>query len=292
MLHPAPPESYTIFMAGCNFRCLHCQNWDIAHYPDTGASIEGLRDPVELAGEGARALSSLPGRLMGADRLFFSGGESTCSLPFVERVVSEARRLAPGIKVNFDTNGFATPESFERILALATSVTFDIRAVSDEVHRAMTGAPAAPVLRNAATMASHPGKLWEFRVLVVPDGNEEELERICTTIADLGPELPVAFLAFRPNFVLEEHHGASLQLMQRAVETARDCGLKNAEWHGHPDLPGRQAAPANQAYHSAGARMAGGYASRAGCITAPRSCGDCELQHECPVKNHRPRRRS
>ena len=30
-LHPAPPESYTIFMAGCNFRCLYCQNWDIAH---------------------------------------------------------------------------------------------------------------------------------------------------------------------------------------------------------------------------------------------------------------------
>ena len=24
-LHPAPPESYTVFMAGCNFKCLNCQ---------------------------------------------------------------------------------------------------------------------------------------------------------------------------------------------------------------------------------------------------------------------------
>jgi len=26
-LHPAPPSSYTIFMAGCNFKCLHCQKY-------------------------------------------------------------------------------------------------------------------------------------------------------------------------------------------------------------------------------------------------------------------------
>ena len=28
-LHPAPPESFTVFMAGCNFKCLNCQNWTI-----------------------------------------------------------------------------------------------------------------------------------------------------------------------------------------------------------------------------------------------------------------------
>ena len=38
-LHPAPPESYTIFMTGYNFRCLYCQNWAIAHYPDSGGMI-------------------------------------------------------------------------------------------------------------------------------------------------------------------------------------------------------------------------------------------------------------
>lgn len=33
-LHPAPPESYTVFLAGCNFKCLNCQNWIISQYPD------------------------------------------------------------------------------------------------------------------------------------------------------------------------------------------------------------------------------------------------------------------
>jgi uncharacterized Fe-S radical SAM superfamily protein PflX len=35
-LHPAPPESYTVFMAGCNYKCLNCQNWTIAQLPDNG----------------------------------------------------------------------------------------------------------------------------------------------------------------------------------------------------------------------------------------------------------------
>jgi len=46
MLHPAPPSSWTVFLAGCNFRCLYCDNWDIAHYPDTGTPIDGPRRPA------------------------------------------------------------------------------------------------------------------------------------------------------------------------------------------------------------------------------------------------------
>ncbi len=291
-LHPAPPESYTIFVAGCSFRCLHCQNWDIAHFPDSGATIEGRREPADLAQEGFRALRSPFGRLMGADRLFFSGGEATCSLPFVEEVVHEARRLDPRLKVNFDTNGFGTEESLARILDFATSVTFDLRAVNDEVHRGMTGAPAAPVLRNAVTMAAHAERLWEFRVLVVPGINEGEMEPLCRFIAELGRDLPVAFLAFRPNFVLEGHAGASTSLMQRAVAIARDCGLRRAQWHGRADLPGVVAAEPQPGYVSAGGQLAGGYAASIGCRTHPRDCGGCALCHECPIKRHRPRRRT
>ncbi|MBW2072877.1 MAG: 4Fe-4S cluster-binding domain-containing protein [Deltaproteobacteria bacterium] len=76
-LHPAPPESYTVFMAGCNFKCLNCQNWSIAHYPDNGCHQRGYENPKELAAECLSNLASSPARLMGADRIFFSGGEPT-----------------------------------------------------------------------------------------------------------------------------------------------------------------------------------------------------------------------
>jgi pyruvate formate lyase activating enzyme len=155
MLHPAPPASSTIFLAGCNFRCLNCQNWEIAHYPDTHEPVRGFVDPGSVAEEALAAIRSLRGRLIGADRIFFSGGSPDPSLPYLEEVVREARRRDGRVKVNYDTNGFATEESLERVLAVSTSITYDIKAYHDDVHRALTGAPVAPVLRNAAEIAEH-----------------------------------------------------------------------------------------------------------------------------------------
>jgi pyruvate-formate lyase-activating enzyme len=45
-LHPAPPESYTVFIAGCNFKCLNCQNWTISQYPDNESVQRGFVDPA------------------------------------------------------------------------------------------------------------------------------------------------------------------------------------------------------------------------------------------------------
>jgi len=92
-LHPAPPESYTVFMAGCNFKCLNCQNWTIAHFPDNASIIRGQVAAADLAAECALKLDSPAARLMGADRIFFSGGEPTIHLPYIEEVVKLARVL-------------------------------------------------------------------------------------------------------------------------------------------------------------------------------------------------------
>ena len=114
-LHPAPPESYTIFMAGCNYKCLNCQNWTISQYPDNEFIQRGYEDPKELAEECVDKLSSISAKLMGADRIFFSGGEPTIHLPYIEEVVEEARKIRPDTKVNFDTNGYMTEESLRRV---------------------------------------------------------------------------------------------------------------------------------------------------------------------------------
>ncbi len=291
-LHPAPPQSYTIFMAGCNFRCLYCQNWPIAHYPDSATGIEGWIEPQELAEQAEVALRSTVAQLIGADRLFFSGGSPTCSLPYVEEIVRCAREIDPDTKVNFDTNGFLTVRSMERVLDLATSITFDLRAWDDEVHREMTGAPVEPVLRNARIVAAHPDKLWEFRILLIPGINEDQVQPLAEFIAELDPYLPVSFLAFRPNFVLEDHPGASTQQMRKAVDTAQKAGLHNVDWAGHPGLPGQRREPANLALAAPGARQAAAYALAAGCRTHPRSCGDCSQQQNCPVKRYRASRRT
>jgi pyruvate formate lyase activating enzyme len=293
-LHPAPPESYTIFTAGCNFKCLNCQNWTISQYPDNNAPVEGYLDPAVLAEESVQNLLSSAGRRMGADRIFFSGGEPTIHLPYIERVVEEARKILPGCKVNFDTNGFMTEESLGRVLAFASSVTFDLKACFDDTHRAITGAPVAPVLRNAEIVArTAPDKLWEFRIVVIPQVNEEDIPPLCRFVARISADLPVCFLAFRPNFVLADHPGASAELMTRCLAQARDAGLNSVSWAGQTGIPGI-VGPVDEktagAYQKVGAALAAAYAATRGCRTHPRDCGACVAQSRCAVKRYGPGR--
>jgi pyruvate formate lyase activating enzyme len=293
-LHPAPPESYTVFMAGCNYKCLNCQNWTISQYPDNGFRQRGYEDPAELAMECINRLDSISGKMMGADRIFFSGGEPTVHLPYIETVVQEARGMRPETKVNFDTNGYMTEESLGRILDFTTSITYDLKAYHDEPHLALTGAFSRPVLRNAKFIGNQArDKLWEFRILVIPRINEEEIKPLTKFIAEIDPSLPVCFLAFRPNYALENHPGACRQLMEKCVGIARDSGLVNAYWSGHSDLPGKEIAVEpgmDKIYVSKGARFAGSYALRSGCITHPRGCAICPSNQACELKKYIPER--
>ncbi len=282
-LHPAPPASFTIFIAGCNFTCLHCQNWNIAFAPAAGERPPPK--PREVALTAVRWLMTPEALLMGADRLFFSGGCPTTALPYIEAVVAEARSIMPSLGVNFDTNGFLTPESLERVARFATSITFDLRAADDEVSRALSGAPAGPVLESAETVARRYRELlFEFRILVVPGINEEEVPALSRFIARLEADLPVCFLAFRPNFVLEDHPGASRAVMERAVDSALQAGLTNVTWSGSPGLTGKETLSRNEAYRRGGARLAGAVAEATGCPTHPRACGPCEQRLVCPLR--------
>lgn len=270
-LHPAPPASFDAFMLGCNFKCLGCQNYTISMRREKGEYIP----PEEWAELGLAGLDSWEGKRMGADRLFFTGGEPTCSLPWVEAVAKYAQT-----KVNFDTNGFMTLDSLKRILSFSDSLTFDIKAFSDDVHRLLTGAPVKPVLRNVEYIIENSlEKVYEFRVGVLP-GLTEEAEKIAEFLAGLSEDAPVCYLAFRPNFVLEKARGVTLQELENVVKAAKEYGLKHVDWAGLPGIPGRKE----------GVRDFRELAAKAGCtkIDVGRLC-NCT---ECKLMEYNPRRRT
>jgi pyruvate formate lyase activating enzyme len=202
-LHPAPPESYTVFTAGCNYKCLN------------------------------------------------------------------------------------------KVLGFTTSITYDIKAFNDEVHLALTGASSGPVLRNAEAVGRHAkDQLWEYRILVIPNINEQEIAPLSRFIAGIDPRLPVCFLAFRPNFALEHRAGATVELMDRCVEIARSHGLSHAYWADQTGIPGSEPFPQNasaSAYRSAGVQTAGALAFAAGCRTHPGNCVECASRQACAIKQYVPR---
>jgi len=286
-LHPAPPSSFDAFMLGCNFRCVFCQNWMIAHYPQNPkAEIEGYYEPRKWAKMGVKALHSAEGQFIRADRLFFTGGEPTPSLPWIEEVVKEARKIDPSTKVNYDTNGFLTKDSLRRVLGFATSLTYDIKAFREDTFSALTGGFVEPILRNAEYIARHAKKqLWEFRVMVIEGIHDSEIQELCQFLSDLDETLPLNFLAFRTNFAMERYHGPSYDFMNWCVEVAKKSGLENVDWSGHPSIRG-------DSCELKGSELAMSYAKEAGCVKRVRICGACGKAHDCDLKRYVPRRRT
>jgi pyruvate formate lyase activating enzyme len=241
-----------------------------------------------------KELNSFAAKVIGADRISFSGGESTIHLPYVERVVEEARKVKPDTKVNFDTNGYMSEKSLERVLSFCTSITYDLKAYNEEVHLALTGASSKPVLSNAEYIGRYAkDKLWEYRIVVIPEITEDEVKPLTEFVANIDPSLPVCFLAFRPNFVLENHPGAKKRLVQSCVGIAKDSGLASVYWSGHPNIPGWNSGLETETRHKyslRGAQLAGAYASSAGCQTHPRGCSACVSNQKCQVKKYHPTR--
>ncbi len=138
-------------------------------------------------------------------------------------------------------------------------------------------------------------KLWEFRILVIPGINTGEIVPLCRFIAAIDKQLPVYFLAFRPNCVLEHHTGASAELMKRCVAIAARNGLENAYWSGQTGIPGSEThppEPAAAAYRLADARAAGAWAWATDCRTHPRNCAACASHQACTLKGYVPQRQT
>ncbi|WP_455391964.1 radical SAM protein [[Eubacterium] cellulosolvens] len=294
-LHPAPPASFDAFLTGCNFRCLFCQNWIISMFdltvPTALRDIEGYYDPGHWAELALACLTSDQARFIKADRLFFTGGEPTCSLPWVEEVVRAARQIISDVKVNYDTNGYMTTPSLKRILEFATSITYDLKAFNPKLFSALTGAKVKPVLRNLEYIVKNaPEKLYELRVMVIPGVHDKDIPGMCKYLSELDPEIKLNFLAFRPNFVMENYFGAPRKFLDQLVKVAEDFGLKSVTWSGRPAIQSKLPTEIEKSITDLDEprqlAIPKAFAKVGGCPREIRCCGICENKNDCGIKRY------
>ncbi|KUG19335.1 radical sam, pyruvate-formate lyase-activating enzyme like [hydrocarbon metagenome] len=286
-------RSYSVTLTGCCYRCLHCNAYRISQYPDPGWQYRGHLPPSVLASEALeriRGFSDFP-----IERITFTGGDPIIHLPYIEAVAAAIREEDAGIGIGLATGGFATPETIDRIIRLCSSITLEIKAFDDPVHRALTGAPAAPVLRNAGILGRRAfEKIRVFRTVVIPGVTDGQVEGIAGFIASIDSDIPYRLIGFRPNFVLYYHAGPPAAMMERLAERCREQGLTDVAWSGY--YPEGDAAHLQQQKErlvgryggSSPGALAGAYAASVGCPTHPRNCGGCPLRDRCPVTLREP----
>ena len=90
--------SYTVFLSGCTFSCVFCQNWDISQSPETGRTI-----PPRLLARRLEAMASTAVR-----NVNWVGGEPTPNLPYILDVLRECDAALPQV---WNSNMYLTAEA-------------------------------------------------------------------------------------------------------------------------------------------------------------------------------------
>lgn len=204
--------------AGCNLGCKYCQNWDISR---------------------ARQDSILAGRVL-PSRVAQSALETGCAsiaftyndpIIFAEYALDCAREAhARGIKTVAVSNGYMSPKARADFYAHIDAANIDLKAFSESFYEHTCLARLGPVLDTLKWLARET-KVWlEVTTLLIPGYNdsEQEIDRLSAWfVENLGPETPLHFTAFHPDFQMLDVPRTPLATLRRARNQAKAAGIKH-----------------------------------------------------------------
>ena len=233
-------QSFSIATVGCNFRCLHCQNYEISQQP------KGKMLPVRLPGDADAAVTYLtPGdlesRISGEEitpeNIVRAARRSNCTsiaytytepTIFFELVYKTARlAAAEGMANVLVTNGYMTEEALATIAPYIDAANIDLKSFNESAHKRMTGVRLQPVF-DAIRAYTRLGIWIEVTTLVVPEHNdtEEELRRIAEFIHSVGAHIPWHVSQFYPTYRLLDRERTPHATLRHAREIGHAAGLQ------------------------------------------------------------------
>ena len=211
-------RSYSIATGGCNFQCLHCQNYDISQYPRRHEGrIPGVpRTPEEIAAAAAQNRCAT---------ISYTYTEPTI---FMEFALDTARLAkARGIRNVFVSNGFMTEASAAALAEVIEADNVDLKSFREDFYRKVCKAKLKPVLDTIARLRSL-GVWLEVTTLVIPGLNdsEEELREIAEFIKGVGPEIPWHVSAFYPTYQMLDRPRTPAATLLKARDIGLTAGLR------------------------------------------------------------------
>lgn len=207
-------RSFSISTVGCNFRCEHCQNYNISQYPRAqGGEIAGAaRTPEQIVEAAVGA---------GCESISYTYVEPTIFYEYARDCAILARQR--GLKNVFVSNGFMTEEAAREMATILDAINIDVKAFTEKFYRKVCGARLAPVLDNVRLM--HELGVWvEITTLIIPGWNDSasELREIAGFIRDIDPAMPWHVTAFSPTYKMLDRP----QTPVASLIMARNIGLE------------------------------------------------------------------
>jgi len=221
--------SYSIATVGCNFRCLHCQNYQIAQWPHTDPRIPGEELPPEEIVRQALA--------NGCRSIAYTYTEPTIFFEYAYDTAVLARQA--GLRNVFVTNGYITTEPLEAIAPYLDAANVDLKGFSDDFYREVTGARLAGVLETLKDYRRL--GIWiEVTTLLIPGYNDspDELRELAAFIRDeLGAETPWHVTGYYPAYRMDAPP-TPVATLQQAERIGREAGLRHVYQGNRPGSGG------------------------------------------------------
>lgn len=204
--------TYSLSTVGCNFRCLHCQNYTISQVVGSPDEMpHQRRRPADIV---AAAEAS------GCRSISYTYTEPTIFFEFAYDCCLAARRQ--GLSNIFVSNGYMSREAARMLVPVLAAINIDIKAFSETFYHKVCGAKLQPVLDNVRFFRAQ-GVWVEVTTLVIPGLNDsdEELRSIAAFLVACDPDIPWHVSAFRPTYQMLDRPPTPAQRLL----SARDIGL-------------------------------------------------------------------
>ena len=216
--HFYPGSSVLSFgTAGCNLACKFCQNWDISKSRDMDRLMDAAT-PTAIA----RAAQTY-----GAQSVAFTYNDPVI---FAEYAMDTADAChAFGVKTVAVTAGYMHLAPAREFYAKMDAANIDLKAFTDAFYVDLCGGHLQPVLDLLAMVQHETGCWLEITTLLIPGRNdgEAELKALSTWVAkELGPDVPLHFSAFHPDWKLADVPATPSATLSRARLIAMEAGLR------------------------------------------------------------------
>jgi pyruvate formate lyase activating enzyme len=216
--HVAPGEPvFSLAVAGCNMRCIFCQNWQISQSRPDETQNYNL-SPEEVVEKTIKSNCKF---------IAYTYTEPTVFYEYMLDIAKLAREK--GIKNTMHSCGYINAEPLRELLKHMDAVNIDLKGFTEEFY-AKIGllAQLKPVLETLKIIKED-GIWLEITNLLIPGFNDDpkKIKEMCIWIKEnLGDEVPLHFSRFIPNYKLQNLPPTPIEKLEEAYKIAKEVGLK------------------------------------------------------------------
>jgi len=210
-------RALSIATAGCNLRCLNCQNWQIS----------------QSKPEETRNTNLMPSQVISVARsndcesIAYTYSEPTAFYEYMYDSSKLAKQQ--GIRNLWITNGYMNREALLDLSRYLDAANVDLKSFDEEVYNKLNSGRLRPVLETLRTLKEQ-GVWFEITNLIVPTWTDkyDMIEEMCVWLyKNIGADHPLHFSRFTPMYKLTHLPPTPVKTLEKARRIALDAGIKH-----------------------------------------------------------------